>query len=269
MPSNTPNTPNTAPSGPGPFRQLLPEPGADVDLATAYAYPDDLDRPFVRANMVSSVDGGAIGPSGRSRDLSSAPDRRVMGVLRGLCDVVLVGAATARVEGYAPVRPREVWEPLRRGRPGTPPIAVVSRTLDLPEALLTSAPEDARTIVFTTASAPRERRERVRACADLVVVDGLSVGPEHVVNALGERGLFRVLTEGGPHLLAEFVGAGLLDELCLTLSPRVLGSGAPRVVAGGPGTPGAPTRASVRNTPVRMAHLLEAEENLFARYVRE
>ncbi|WP_116247180.1 dihydrofolate reductase family protein [Nocardiopsis sp. FIRDI 009] len=260
---------NTAPPDPGPFQQLLPRGGTDVDLASVYAYPDDLDRPWVRANMVASADGGAIGPSGRSRDLSSAPDRRVMGVLRGLCDVVLVGAATARVEGYAPVRPRRTWEPLRRGRTRTPPIAVVSRTLDIPERLLAPGPEEARTIVFTTASAPRERRDRVRARADLVVVDGVSVGPEHIVNALGERGLFRVLTEGGPHLLAEFVAAGLLDELCLTLSPHLLGAGSPRVVAGGPGTPGAPTRASVRNTPVRMAHLLEADGNLFARYLRE
>jgi riboflavin biosynthesis pyrimidine reductase len=77
-----------------------------------------------------------------------------------------------------------------------------------------------------------------------------------------------VLTEGGPHLLAEFVAAGLLDELCLTLSPHLLGSGSPRIVAGGSGTPGAPEHASVQSTPVRLAHLLEAEGNLFARYLR-
>ncbi|GAB3725166.1 pyrimidine reductase family protein [Nocardiopsis nanhaiensis] len=257
-------------SEPPRFRELLPAPGrTDVDLAEAYAYPPVLDRPWVRANMVASADGGAVGPSGRSRDLSSASDRRVMGVLRGLCDVVVVGASTARQEGYRPVRPREVWADLRAGRPATPRIAVVSRSLEVDEELLTTAPEDARTIVFTVGSAPAARREFVAAHADLVVVDGVSVGPEHILNALSERGLYRVLTEGGPHLLAEFVAAGLLDELCLTVSPHLLGSGSPRIVTGGPGTPGAPEHGSAKSTPVRMAHLLEAEGNLFTRYLRE
>lgn len=137
------------------FRELLPVPGrTDVDLAEAYAYPLAPDRPWVRANMVASADGGAVGPSGRSRDLSSDPDRRVMGVLRGLCDVVVVGAATARQEGYRPVRPREVWAKLREGRPTTPRIAVVSRSLEIDDELLTTAPEEARTIVFTVADSP-------------------------------------------------------------------------------------------------------------------
>ncbi|MEU0241160.1 pyrimidine reductase family protein [Nocardiopsis sp. NPDC006198] len=256
-------------SAPVTFRELLPSPGAaDVDPALAYAYPPDLDRPWVRANMVASADGGAVGPSGRSRDLSSAPDRRLMGVLRGLCDVVLVGAGTARTEGYGPVRARKAWEGLRAGRARTPAVAVVSRSLDLPEELLTEAPEDARTLVLTTRGAPEERRRRVARYADVVVVDGASVTPAHVVGELAARGMRRILTEGGPHLLGEFVAAGLLDELCLTLSPHLLGSGPPRIVAGGPGAPGAPEAWSQQSTPVRIAHLLEAEGNLFARYVR-
>ncbi|WP_155989178.1 dihydrofolate reductase family protein [Nocardiopsis sp. CNT312] len=252
------------------FRELLPRPGAgEADPATAYAYPDLLERPWIRANMVASADGGAVGPSGGSRDLSSAADRRLLGTLRGLCDVLLVGARTARSEGYRALRARRAWEPLRRGRPPAPPTAVVSRSLDLPEGLLEAAPEGQRTIVLTVAGAPAERLARVRRHADVVVVEGLSVGPEHIVDALGERGLYRVLTEGGPHLLAEFVSAGLLDELCLTTSPHLLGSGSSRVVAGGPGTPGAPERASVRCRPVRLAGLLESDGTLFARYVRD
>lgn len=263
------NTHGVNAAEPARFRELLPIPGrTDVDLTEAYAYPEALDRPWIRANMVASLDGGAIGPSGRSRDLSSASDRKVMALLRGMCDVVLVGAATARQEGYRPVRPREVWEKLREGRPATPRIAVVSRSLDLAEDLLITAPDDARTLVFTVADSPIERREFVAAHADVVVAEGPSVRPEHIIEALSERGLYRVLTEGGPHLLAEFVAAGALDELCLTVSPHLLGAGSPRIVAGGPGTPGAPEHASVQSTPARMAHLLEAEGNLFTRYLR-
>ena len=146
---------------------------------------------------------------------------------------------------------------------------MVSRSLDVDAELLTAAPADARTIVFTVAGAPAERRGFVAEHADLVVVDGASVGPEHIVGALSERGLYRVLTEGGPHLLAGFVAAGLLDELCLTVSPHLLGAGSPRIVTGGPGASGSPERVPTGSTPVRMAHLLEAEGNLFTRYLRE
>src|SRR5699024_6856952 len=144
-----------------------------------------------------------------------------------LCDVVLVGAATARMERYRPLRPRAAWRKLREGRPGAPRIAVVSRSLELPKSLLTEEPEAPRPLVITVPGAPTERRKHVAEHAELVVADGDSVSPRCVIDALAERGLHRVLTEGGPHLLAEFVAAELLDELCLTTSPLFFGSGAP------------------------------------------
>ncbi|MUL43485.1 pyrimidine reductase family protein [Streptomonospora sp. PA3] len=250
----------TGSAGQGPhFRALLPQPQAEADLAAAYAYPENLTRPWLRANMVASADGGAWGPSGRTRDLSSPPDRAVMGVLRGQADVVLAGAGTARIEGYRPVRPREVWGDLREGRPATPPLAVVTRTLDVHPDLFEAAPPHARTIVLTTESAPAERRKEAARCADVVVAGEESVRPEAVLEALAERGLYRVLTEGGPHLLAEFTAAGLLDELCLTLSPRLLGPEATRIVAGA---------APSHTHDLRMEGLLESEGSLFIRYVR-
>lgn len=252
------------------FRRLLPHTkSTDVDLAEVYAYPSGYERPWVRANMISSADGGAVGATGRTRELSSDVDRRVMGTLRGLCDVVLVGAATARMEGYRPLRPRASWQELREGRTGAPRIAVVSRSLELPKSLLTEEHEAPRPLVITVPGAPAERRKHVAEHVELVVVDGDSVSPRCVIDTLAERGLYRVLTEGGPHLLAELVAAELLDELCLTTSPLFLGSGAPRIVAGGPGTPGAPEDLPHKNTPLRLAHLLESDGNLFARYVRD
>ncbi|GAA1770036.1 MULTISPECIES: pyrimidine reductase family protein [Streptomonospora] len=241
------------------FRALLPSAQDDADLAAVYAYPEGLSRPWLRANMVSSADGGAWGPSGRTADLSSPPDRAVMGVLRAQADVVLAGAATARIEGYRPVRPREVWAGLREGRPSTPPLAVVTRTLDVHPDVLKAAPPRARTIVITTESAPAERRREAEETADVVVAGTGSVRPEAVLAALAERGLYRVLTEGGPHLLAEFTAAGLLDELCLTLSPRLLGPEAARIVAGD---------APSHTQDLRLAGLLESEGSLFARYRR-
>ncbi|WP_285760421.1 pyrimidine reductase family protein [Nocardiopsis ansamitocini] len=241
------------------FRRLLPDACDDFDLVAGYAYPDGLSAPWLRANMVTSTDGAAWGPSQRSRDLSGPADRALMGVLRGLADVVLTGAGTARAERYRPVRPREVWDRLRTGRPATPRIAVVTRGLDLEPELLRDAPDDARTIVFTTENSPRERRIAAAEHADVVVAGEESVEPAAVLAALGDRGLHRVLTEGGPRLLGELTGANLLDELCLTMSPTLAGPGADRIVTGGP-------RPEVQR--MCLAALAEAEGSLFLRYTR-
>ncbi|GAA4910574.1 pyrimidine reductase family protein [Streptomonospora salina] len=250
----------TAAAGQGPrFRALLPHPQDGADIVAAYAYPEGLARPWLRANMVSSADGGAWGPSGRTADLSSPPDRAVMSVLRGHADVVLAGAGTARIEGYRPVRPRELWGDLRDGRPETPPLAVVTRTLDVHPDVLAGAPPHSRTVVITTESAPADRRREAERTADVVVAGSTWVRPQAVLDALAERGLYRVLTEGGPHLLAEFAAEGLLDELCLTLSPRLLGPEPARIVAGD---------APSHTRDLRMAGLLESEESLFIRYTR-
>ncbi len=114
-------------------------------LAELYAYPDATAlaaRPWVRANMVTSADGAAW-LDGRAGGLSGRADRLVFAVLRSLADVILVGAGTARAERYAPVRDAEALQSLRGGRPATPPIAVVSRALDLgprPGTLMSSWP---------------------------------------------------------------------------------------------------------------------------------
>src|SRR6478735_5106041 len=108
----------------------------DEDLLHEYAYPDT--GSWLRANMVASVD-GAIAVQGLSAGLSSPADKRVFSVLRSLADVVMVGAGTARAENYGGARIPERFAGLRSslGQAAVPPIAVVSRRLDLdPEARL-------------------------------------------------------------------------------------------------------------------------------------
>jgi riboflavin biosynthesis pyrimidine reductase len=254
-------------------RQIYPEP-ADLDdrgLAARYGYPDQAgSAPYwLRANMVSSLDGAAT-VGGRSGGLSGGADQQVFAMLRALADVILVGAGTARVEGYRPVRPRLEgvrWAWLRAGRPPSPPIAVVTRRLDLdPESpLLAGSPAHARTIVITTEEAPPARRARVAATADVIVAGRESVDIVAAVTALAGRGHRRILTEGGPYLLTQIVDAGLLDDLCLTLSPVLAGPGADRIVADigprrGPGAAGA--------RPLSLAHVLAEDGHLLCRYVR-
>src|SRR6516164_6001304 len=148
------------------MRQVYPGGSALADAAVAalYAYPDPGPPPrcWVRANMVASLDGAAA-VEGRARGLSSEWDQQVFAMLRALTDVILVGAGTVRAEHYGPVRPESEglrWAGLRKGRTPSPPIAVVTRglDLDLDSPLITEAPGHARTIVITTESAPADRR---------------------------------------------------------------------------------------------------------------
>lgn len=250
-----------------PIRQLLPYPVDDVDLASVYAYPEGLSRTWMRANMVASADGAALDAAGSSRGLSGTADRRVLALLRGLSDVILVGAGTARAESYRPVRPREVWTELRRGRPATPRIAVVTRTLDINPELLDAAPE-ARTLVLTPTPPSERHRATAEHCEIVPVATDAAggVSAREVVAALAARGLYRVLCEGGPRLLGDVVSAGLLDELCLTVSPLLTGPGAPRVVAGEAGSTEGSTPDPVQG--LQLAGLLTAQGALFTRYIR-
>lgn len=222
-------------------------------IAERYAYPTG--QPWLRANMVASADGAAW-RAGRTGPLGGEADRRLLSMLRALADVVIVGAGTVRVEGYGPVRRSPSWGNLRDGRSPTPPLAVVSRSLDLDfdGPLFT----EARTIVITCSAAPENRMAACRKVADVIVAgdDAVDVGP--ALDALVERGFARLLTEGGPTLLSELAAAGRLDELCLTISPQLVGGDAARIIDG----PGLATY-------LRLGHALVDEDFLFLRYLRE
>lgn len=212
---------------------IFPSPGSDLDdagLAEAYACPRER---WLRANFVTSTD-GAASVGGRSAGLSSDGDKRIFAILRVLADVVLVGAGTARTEEYKPARHRADLAALRTGRPATATIALVSRALDLDLGgpLFTGAPPDARTIVITCGASPAGVRAEIAKVADVIVAGGENVDLGRALAALAERGLGRVLCEGGPHLLGQVAADGLLDELSLSISPTLAGPGAGRIIAG-------------------------------------
>jgi riboflavin biosynthesis pyrimidine reductase len=242
-------------------------------LADLYAYPaaGPGDRPWLRANMVVSVD-GAASLAGRSGGLSARADRLVFSVLRSLADVILVGAGTARTERYGPAAEGEIWAALRHGRAPTPPIAVMTRRLDLDSdsPLLARAPAGSATIVLTTAAAPADRRAAVARHADVVVAGQDRLTPAAVVGVLAERGYRRLLTEGGPRVLGQVHAAGLLDDLCLTVSPLIEGGYARRILTPPEGgEPGAGRDGGGPGTGLRLAHVLEESGYLLCRYVRD
>jgi riboflavin biosynthesis pyrimidine reductase len=241
--------------------QLLPPSrrNRQVDLAEVYAYPAGA-RHWVRANMVASGDGAATA-AGKSEGISGEADKRIFGVLRALADVVLVGARTVRVEQYRPARVRDQYQAMRAaaGQAPTAAIAVVSRSLDLDWSMPLFSEPAVPTIVLTAEDAPDD----AVAAAGEAGVEVIAAGTERVdlglaVERLTERGLGRILCEGGPHLLAQLVAAGQLDELCLTIAPQLRGGDSMRILAGPELTGGLPL----------ILHTLLTEDGfLFSRYL--
>lgn len=238
------------------MRRLFPDASGVDGLAALegeYALPP---APHVRANFVTSLD-GKVEVGGRSGPLAGPADRDVFMAMRAVTDVILVGAGTVRQENYGPVRlDPEVQERRRaRGQGDVPPLAVVSNRAHLdPEARLFQGPS--RPLVITTA-AGSEANPRLAAVADVVLCGDQFVDIRVVRDVLIERGLDRVLCEGGPTLLRTLLGAGLLDELCLTTSATLVGPDHRGLLGDQPLS---------ESLPFALTSLLEADGMLFARY---
>ena len=235
------------------------------ELAAAYAYPGRTDgrrEVWLRANMVSTLDGAAQ-HDGRSQPISSASDMRIFGTLRALADVVLVGAETVRQEGYRPARARAEFAAAREaaGQTEAAAIAIVSASLELDYSLpLFTSPLVPTLILTGAAAAPDRVAAAEKAGAQVVVAgDGMGVDPARAVQALADLGHTRLLAEGGPRLLGQLVAAGVLDELCLTISPMLVVGDAQRI-SGGPSVP-VPRH-------FELVSLLEEGGFLFSRYHR-
>jgi riboflavin biosynthesis pyrimidine reductase len=221
------------------MRRLYPNPSDDVDLAEAYQAPGAAaaDRPWLRLNMVQSLD-GATTVDGRSGPLGGAGDRQVFSVIRSAADVVLVGAATVRAERYGP--------PKRTGLR----IGVVSRSgtgLDWSWDLFTSGagfmvlPEDG----------PDVPVETVRAGEGGVDLPA-------VLEVFRSWGTHVVLCEGGPTINGQLLMDDLVDEICLTLASLAAAGRSHRIAES--------DTAAVQHFD--LAHVLEHEGELFLRYLR-
>ncbi|EME17562.1 hypothetical protein G419_19414 [Rhodococcus triatomae BKS 15-14] len=213
-------------------------------------------------NFVSSID-GAVTSDGTSGGLGTPADRRLFTILRELADVVVVGAATVRTENYGGAKPDAAARDrrIRRGQAPVPPIAVVtaSARLDPESRLFTDT--DIAPVVITGRAAPADRvHALVAAGAEVVAVDDDAVPTTALMSTLAERGLSRVLCEGGPSLFGQLLRDDAVDELCLTTSPVLVAGGAGRIAHSPSSSP----------RPMRRAHVLADEDGtILTRWVRE
>lgn len=191
---------------------------ADLDeqtLAAAYAWQDG-----VRASMVTTLDGVVTGTDGRSGSIGTAADRAVYQLNRRLASAIVVGAGTARAEGY--------------GLPDHGQLLVlVSRAGTLPERLAEEAAAAPNRLVLATgAEAEPTAAEQLLGAGNVWRCPGAGgVDPRSLLDRLRDAGHQRILHEGGPRLLTDWLSAGLIDELCLTQVPLLAGAGS-RLISG-------------------------------------
>jgi riboflavin biosynthesis pyrimidine reductase len=235
----------------------------DGELTDFYAYPDDLQSCWVRGNMIASLDGGAT-DDGKAGGLAGPGDRAVFSLMRHAADVILVGASTVRIENYSgaqlPVAAREARR--NRAQAEVPPIAVVTRSGNIDPSALLFTRTEVPPLILTTSRFHDDTRRRLGSVAEVIDASGSqpdSVDCATALKILADRGLYRVLTEGGPLLLGTLIEDGLLDELCLTVAPILVGGGSKRIVTG----------LGNVHTKMRRTHLLTDDEGyLYSRYIK-
>jgi riboflavin-specific deaminase-like protein len=196
----------------------------------------ETERPHLMLNMACTVDGRAtIG--GRSGPIGNRADHELFHALRTAVDAVLVGAGTVRAEHYGRLVRAESARKLRRARglAEEPLACIVSASLALPAGEIPLLEDRGARIAILTPS-PASLAE----CAGEVhYVRTARAGHLDLRAALVElrhAGVRTVLCEGGPHLNAQLLAEGLVDELFLSLAPKLAGGGAAgeslRIVSG-------------------------------------
>jgi len=243
------------------MRRLLPEPPVEVTVPelAAELRPSEESRdgrPYVLTNFVLTLDGRAT-LGGVSGPLGTKRDTEMLVALRTRVEAVMIGAGTMRKECYG----RVLADPTKRerreaeGLPHDPLMVLVSGRLDLPwEAPLFT--EGAGEVVIFTAS--EEDPPETATTVEVVRHEGVVDLPAAMAHLRGERGVRSLLCEGGPHLHAQLIQAGLVDEMFVTHAPKLAGGEGPGLVAGLPEA----------ERPVELVWLVAENETdeLFARY---
>ncbi|KAA9151538.1 hypothetical protein F6B41_17965 [Microbacterium lushaniae] len=157
--------------------------------------------------MITSLTGAAAGSDGTSETLTSPTDRALLGIIRAAADVVVVGAATVRAEGY--VLPR-------RAR-----LAIVTVSGDLDGHRLGDTMEGVLLICPAARAAEVRDRSGLPGAQVVAVAGGDDLEPAAICDALADRGLPRIVCEGGPTLAARFAAAGVIDEYCVSVAPAL------------------------------------------------
>lgn len=249
-------------SGPARFARLLPDPdtltAAEAVRSVNPQAEAETARPHVALNMVCTADGRAT-LAGRTALIGNRADRELFHQLRTRFDAVMVGAGTARIEHYARLVRDADRRALREaeGLSADPLAIIVSGGLDLPLPDVPLLADPHSTVAILTASdgaitGAAARVHYLRASGEALDLSAMLAGLH------SELGVRSILCEGGPRLNAALLAEGLVDELFLSVSPKLAGGPAPLTIVEGAALP--------EPVDMELTWVLECTGHLFLRY---
>jgi riboflavin-specific deaminase-like protein len=211
------------------------------------------DRPYLILNMVSTLDGKST-LEWRTEGISSDTDRELFHQLRTQTDAVMVGAGTVRAERYGRLIKRDDLREKRRaeGLDPDPLAVVVSATLDLPGDLPLLQDPEQRVLIATGSDA------RLQGTSAQIEYAATGEDLPLLMARLRETGVRSVLCEGGPTLNSHLLAAGVVDELFLSLSPKLVGGAAALTIVAG--------RELVEPVQLELVWALKGDADLFTRW---
>jgi 2,5-diamino-6-(ribosylamino)-4(3H)-pyrimidinone 5'-phosphate reductase len=185
-------------------------------------------RPYVILNAAMTLDGKIATSSGDSK-ISSEADLTRLHRLRSRVDAVMVGAGTILADDPSlTVRRVKGKNPIRVVVDGMARIPTDARVLD----------QSAKTIVAVLKAADEKKVEGLRrAGAEVLLFDGEQINLRSLLEELHRRGIRKLLLEGGSTLNWNMIAAGLVDEIQVTVAPRIVGGAAAKTLVGGAGFP--------------------------------
>lgn len=242
--------------------RLWPDPALDLTLEEAmagFAPPAALaGRPGVAINTVTSIDGRAQ-LRGNAEGLGSRADRRLMRLYRAAFDAVGSGAGTLRATGvWLRVGDDLAARRMAEGRPPNPTGVVIAGTESVPTDGQWFAGDEPRILVVGRDNPLTDAPPGT----ELLRAPDARPAPAWVLAQLAQRGIRSFLLEGGPHINARFLHAGLIDELYWTIGAHLLGTDALTMIAAVPGG----SRYADEPRRGRLVSLLRHEDELFLRY---
>ena len=222
-------------------------------------------RPHVSVNMAMSLDGKISTYRREDISLGTEHDRRLMDELRADAGAVIVGAGTVAHDGFPIVMRYDDLEAKRieRGWSAHPINVTMSRKLGIPSTRPFFQNPNTEKIVFTTRAAPQSRVKLFSRFAEVVVLPGRSLSPTSVLENLRRRGVERVLLEGGGEVHFAFAKEGVIDELYITLTPRLIGGASAPTVLDGKGF------LAADHIELRLLSIERVGDELYLRYAVE
>ncbi len=240
--------------------RISPKPEKILDLSLLpdlYSWPE---KPWIRANMVQTLDGSVLDSLGSTELITNDIDKSVFRTLRQLSDVVIVGSKTASKNKYQDIKINEQNKEIRKKLKlkQNPRLAIISNNLNFDNNFFTNWQDNLLPLLYTHKE-NQIQIEKYQNLAEIVLCGEKQVDLKAVKKDLIQKSFKRILCEGGPTLLNSMFQNNLIDELDLTLQVQLSHSIEPLKIAQGP-----LLKPSIKLKPI---HVIQHEKTLLLRYM--